>query len=596
MVKIVLVASNRREANILKMVFQQLKWSIRMADANANNYLQFMQYKPEIIMMELPEKFIDQLASIKLIKQNKQLQNIPIICYGNHSDPLQVKTITDTGVNKYFERPLKIGQIYDMIDSFFPERDLFGKSEESLAAVQEEKDKDFEMLLDLNVLGSIKLDIMKKHVGKLMAFPFTISKIVEISGDSSSGAGDLAKVISSDSVISANILKVANSVHFATKDQNIENLQGAIVRIGFEEVKRIALSLGVLNILETQDKSFGFSRLDFWYHSLTTALIAQKIAIGSKHSNPSLVFLSGLLHDFGILLIDEFFESMFEAILRETTDKATFVNRAEDKVVGVNHLEFTTELFEEWNMPDEIRVSITHHLDFNELPEIKEQHKHTAMCIGVANQMARSLGFGRSCDDFIYPVSNEVMKKLKLNSGVRDSYFDKIRADVKMFAGFLGLENKVFPENAAAQKDGKIARLLIIDLERALFSPHMSYLENMEYPIKRALKVEDIENLDETHCTIINACPRTRLADIEPWIAALPNQPTILFNYDNPELVGLDLPKNSKELEPFLDLKMIDLSIQALVTGAELPLFKSGKKILKGEKKKKVEENPNKGE
>lgn len=590
MVKIVLVASHRQEANILKMVFQQLNWSVRMADASANNYLQFMQYKPEIIMMEVPNRFIDQLASIKLIKKNKQLKDIPIICYGNHTNPMNIKSIVDSGVSHYLHRPLKIGQIYDLVDGFFPDRDLFGKSEEKQAEKQQEKTDEFAMLLDDSVLGSVKLEIMEKHIGKLLAFPFTITKIVEISGDKSSGANDLAKVISSDSAISANILKVANSVHFATRDQKIETLKDSIVRIGFEEVKKIALSLGVLNILDNEDKSYGFSRLDFWYHSLATALIAEKIAKNAKHPNPSMVFLSGLLHEFGILLIDEFFEEVFKAILSETTEKATFVIRAAESVLGVNHIDVVMELFNSWNIPDELKGSIQHHLNFNELPELKESVALTSKCIGVANIMARSLGIGKSCDEFIYPISNEILQSLKMNTGAKTSYFDKIQADIKMYASFLGLEAKSFPENSPAQKGEQVASLLVVDLERALFCPHLFYLESVGYNIVRAHKPEDIADLQEVHATVFNTGSKTKEDEAQIWIDALPSAPILHFYHDNPAFATIEFKSDFKNIEPYLDVKMIDLSIQSLITGSEFPRFKSGAKIVKSRVNKKADE------
>lgn len=591
MVKIVLVAVHRQEANILKMVFQQLQWSVRMADATANNYLQFMQYKPEIIMMEVPNRFIDQIASIKLIKKNKQLKDIPIICYGNHTNPMNIRSIMESGASKYLSRPLKIGEIYGLIDGFFQDRDLFGKSEEKQAEKKKEKDDEFAMLLDNTILGSVKLEIMQKHIGKLLAFPFTITKIVEISGDKSSGAGDLAKVIASDSAISANILKVANSVHFATRDQKIETLRDAIVRIGFEEVKKIALSLGVLNILDDENKSYGFSRLDFWYHSLSSALIAEKIAKGASHPNPAMVFLAGLLHEFGVLLIDEFFAEVFSAIIKETTDKATFVPRASETVLGINHIDLVTELFTEWNMPDDLKGSIQHHLNFNELPELKDSTRQTALCIGVGNIMARSIGMGKSCDEFIYPIKNEILQELKLSAGPRDSYFDKVRASVKMYASFLGLENKQFPENAPAQMDNQAASVILIDLEKAVFSPHLFYMETLGYRIQRINKIEDLKDAKESHIFIFNCGEKTSLEEVEPWVNELPAIPVLLFYQANPSIASLEFKSNSKAIEPYLDVKMIDLTIQALITNESHPTFKSGPKVLQGRAKKKTEES-----
>ncbi len=113
-----------------------------------------------------------------------------------------------------------------------------------------------------------KLLIMRNHITKLLAFPATVANILRVTQSESSGAGDLSLVIKTDPAVAAEILKAANSVHFARGGTRISNVKEAIVRIGFMESKKLALSLSVFKLKQHSNFTTGFNHIEFWFHSL----------------------------------------------------------------------------------------------------------------------------------------------------------------------------------------------------------------------------------------------------------------------------------------------------------------------------------------
>jgi HD-like signal output (HDOD) protein len=126
------------------------------------------------------------------------------------------------------------------------------------------------------------MEIMIRHVGKLMAFPATVASVLKVSQNEKSGAAELAKVIQSDPAMSAEILRIANSVYFSRGGRRILDIKDAVVRIGFSNTKKIAMSISVFKVSKDQNYATGFNHQDYWFHCLAVAIIAEMIAKNSQ--------------------------------------------------------------------------------------------------------------------------------------------------------------------------------------------------------------------------------------------------------------------------------------------------------------------------
>jgi len=173
-------------------------------------------------------------------------------------NPLLLKICWQMALMFFLQRPLKFGQMTETIQGLPKmKKDLFsGKAE----ITPSDRDADMKFLKDSSKPAMEKIELMVGYVNKMLAFPFTVAKVVSVTSDANSGAGGLAKAIEADPVISATILKVSNTVLFASRDKEITSVKDAIIRIGFMETRNIALSLSVITTFDNDQANFGFDR------------------------------------------------------------------------------------------------------------------------------------------------------------------------------------------------------------------------------------------------------------------------------------------------------------------------------------------------
>lgn len=440
MVGIMLMTTNEREGQILTMAFNQLSVKTTQSDPSYANYVKVLQYQPDVIVMEIPRMHQEQTHFSTLIRKNKKTKKIPIIGYGDKLDEGQKRYISKSGINNYLERPLKFSLLLGITQKYLK---ILNKS---LATGQgdktSEKEEDIKLILDTNTLPTKKIELMVKHISGLMAFPFTVAKVLRLAESSKSGARDLSKVIEADPVISTSILKVSNTVFFASMNRRISTIKDAIVRIGFRETKRIVMTMSVMDLFEKKEKTFGFNRMDFWLHSLATALISERIAKRMGDVNTDEAFLTGLLHDFGILLLSEFFPTIFDKILEETTNNGSRFIDNEKKLLQITRNDIIKELFVSWKIPENIiEAIVNYYAIYTEKKKPDTPDEKIALTTYMGNIIAKAFCCGGVCDEYITPLHNTFFEAAKMPNGLGKDFYENLMRDLDMYKKFLNIQD-----------------------------------------------------------------------------------------------------------------------------------------------------------
>jgi nitrogen-specific signal transduction histidine kinase/HD-like signal output (HDOD) protein len=162
-----------------------------------------------------------------------------------------------------------------------------------------------------------------------------------------------------DPALTASILQLINSSHFSLPNK-VLNLDQALVLIGMDAVKNIALSTSVHQVFsENEDwKAFDLNR--FWRHSLKCALLARAISKRIRYPNPEEAFLTGLIHDVGKLVLWVNFKKKYEKII-ETAGDDTDLLLSEESKLGALHSEIGSWLVTQWHLPTLISDAIHYH-------------------------------------------------------------------------------------------------------------------------------------------------------------------------------------------------------------------------------------------
>jgi HD-like signal output (HDOD) protein len=128
----------------------------------------------------------------------------------------------------------------------------------------------------------------------------TVIKVLETCNDPRASANDLQRIISLDPILTARVLKLINSAYYSL-GVPITSLARAIVMLGVNTVKNLALSFAILENLKSNGSFSGFSSEEFWTHSLCVGVIAKSLAAvkGNTPQGLEAFFVAGLLHDLG---------------------------------------------------------------------------------------------------------------------------------------------------------------------------------------------------------------------------------------------------------------------------------------------------------
>lgn len=223
-------------------------------------------------------------------------------------------------------------------------------------------------------------------VDGMPAFPKSVQRILELTRDVNSTPKELVEVIDKDPVVTVKILKVVNSAYYSLPKQ-ITSIGHAVVYLGFNTVKNLALSIAAIGMLP-KDNASGFDVQQYLLHSLSTAGIAKQLANRVKDADPMDCFIAGLLHDFGKIVFAQFMPNEFRAALLISSQDGGSLFAALQQTVGADHAIVGAMLVEKWRFAPHLIETIRH----QHLAALKDTDM--IACVFGANQISKKLNFG----------------------------------------------------------------------------------------------------------------------------------------------------------------------------------------------------------
>ncbi len=257
--------------------------------------------------------------------------------------------------------------------------------------------------------------VLKKiysKIDEIPTLPAVIPKLLSLMESDKTNASDIADLISNDPALASKILKVANSAYYGFSQQ-ISNLKLAMPLLGNNMVKSLSLSIGVIRNLPSGRKSPNFSEKGLWIHSLAVAELMQELGrrYGKRDSNEYL-FIIGLLHDIGKVVLNQFFGEVFQMALEEVNNQEVVgLHIAERRLIGFDHGEVGAILLKRWNFPDVISRSIAAHHQVT-VPE--GTNTHDLAVLRIANALTQELGLGEEGNPVAPVISEQDLKALQM--------------------------------------------------------------------------------------------------------------------------------------------------------------------------------------
>lgn len=242
-------------------------------------------------------------------------------------------------------------------------------------------------------------------VESMPAFPESVHQIMSMTADINCSPKDLVKVIESDPIMTMKILKLVNSAFFSLS-RNVASVQHALVYLGLNTVKNLAISIATVDSLPRQSIP-ELPMSAFLTHSLATATMAQRLAKDFLHlRDVSEHFVAGLLHDFGKAVFVQCEPTTYAMVLNEAREKQSPLPQIEMERMGITCAEAGAMLAESWQLPPTLIDSIRTHVDCS------ENSSDMTLTVAAANTVVKAMNLGDSGNPYVGDFQDFMRKRL----------------------------------------------------------------------------------------------------------------------------------------------------------------------------------------
>ncbi len=265
---------------------------------------------------------------------------------------------------------------------------------------------------------SMRLYVQK--ITKLPTLPVIAQEILGLVNNDLITVDKLEKIIENDPAITAKVLSVSNSAYFGMKTPT-KSLGNAIMRIGFNNVKNIAIGVSLMTVMADgrKDRALDYNRI--FNHSVTVGFIARMITREIKCGVSEEILMDGILHDIGYLVLCRFFSEDYMKVLEDYQQSGS-VLQSEEAVLGFTHAEIGHWLAEKWKLPANVMDTILYHHN----PSTANKNLKRVAVIHIADYITSKSMLSATKESPNYPLDPEAMSILDLSEDTFNSLEEKI--------------------------------------------------------------------------------------------------------------------------------------------------------------------------
>ncbi len=191
---------------------------------------------------------------------------------------------------------------------------------------------------------------------KIRPLPPVVIELSRLLDDASSTIKQFVEIIEMDPVLVARLLKIVNSPLYGPI-QKIDSINRAVIYLGIKNLNTIVVTEAVMDIFKQKTDTTRFSREKLWLHSVAVAVCAKMIAERIFAINGDDAYLSGILHDFGLIIEEQIHPETFYTICKNATSVST-MRALEQEAFATDHCELGYLITQQWTITEPIREAI----------------------------------------------------------------------------------------------------------------------------------------------------------------------------------------------------------------------------------------------
>ncbi len=242
--------------------------------------------------------------------------------------------------------------------------------------------------------------------------PRVVGEVLRLLDDPNSRQNQIAKHLEQDPALVAILLRLANSPAFAPA-RTVDSVERAIMLLGREHLRRLVIAGAVTQAAERLPMQDLLPLELFWRHSSYCAVLARLLAERISPGLAGTVFLGGLLHDLGLLILfTQEPEAAHHAFLCSLGELASFSpQEAECSELGFDHAQLGGALADHWGLPESLSACLRYHHAPLAAPA---EHQLAVALVHVANTLAHLAELDSRDLRDAPPIEPEIMTRLQL--------------------------------------------------------------------------------------------------------------------------------------------------------------------------------------
>lgn len=204
-------------------------------------------------------------------------------------------------------------------------------------------------------------------VEQIPTLPSVAMEAIRLMEGEASNFDTIGDLIKNDQVLTAKILKYANSAHLGAR-RTISTIPQAISAAGLNAVRSVVLSVAIFDTYSEVFVNHRQSLVNFWLHSVGVAVTAEALAARMGYPAPEEAYVGGLIHDLGKLVCFMEFPDEFPELCRQLARQGSFTTKGstaldlEQQLMGMTHIDAGRVIGGQYGFPDFLRrVMWLHH-------------------------------------------------------------------------------------------------------------------------------------------------------------------------------------------------------------------------------------------
>ena len=241
-----------------------------------------------------------------------------------------------------------------------------------------------------------------ENISTVPTVPSVLKQLSTIIENPKISLNEISHFVSKDPALTTKILQMVNSALYGFPGR-ISSVNHAVMLLGLNVVKGLLLSVSVFEIMHK-------AMIGLREHSIGVAIASKVIAQKKGLKEPEEVFVAGLLHDVGKVILILMYPDEYDKAVKESETSAIAIFDTERNHFSETHAAVAGWLSEKWHFPKKLCDCLANH----HRPQVSTLAPLETSIVHMADILVKARGIGFSGDNLVPELNPQAHEILNL--------------------------------------------------------------------------------------------------------------------------------------------------------------------------------------